>query len=100
MISTAELRKMEANTQKRLGSPAVRRGRNGTVRSCCVVIRVWSGSFYASLLIAREDALSACPIVYLSQSTGPFFSENGSSPRDCARPSRAAGRHANLPEMF
>lgn len=90
MISTAELRKMEMNTQKRLGSPTVRRGRNGTVRSCCMVIHAWGGSFYASLLIAREDALSACPIAYLGQSTGPFFSGNGRNPRDRACPSRAS----------
>ena len=55
-----------------------------------MVIRVRGGSLYASLLIAREAALSACPIVYLGHSTGPFFSGNSSSPRDRACPSRAS----------
>jgi hypothetical protein len=65
-------------------------GRSGTVRNCYAVIRVRSGSLYASLVIPREDALSACPIEYLGQSIGPFFSGNGSSPRDRACPSRAS----------
>jgi hypothetical protein len=45
---------------------------------------------YALLLAIREDALSICPIVYMGQSTGPFFAGNGSSPRDRACPTRAS----------
>ena len=71
--------------KKRPGSPAVQREGSGIVADCCGY-RVRRGSLYTSLVTAKEDAFSACLIVYLGQSTGPFFSGNGSSPRDRARP--------------
>lgn len=46
-----------------------------------MAIRVGRGYLYPSVLAARKGASSACLIVYLGQSTGPFFSGNGSSPR-------------------
>jgi hypothetical protein len=47
---------------------------------------------------AREEISNTCLIVRLGHSTGPFFSGNGSSPRDCACPTRA-GKSSRDPRI-